>query len=145
LPVEWKKSIIVPICKAEKKECSNYRSISLLSTTYKILTIVLLSWLTQYRGNHLGSSVWILTQQVSYSLYIFCIHQILEKKWEYNKAVHQLFIDFKKAYNSVRREVLYNILIQSDIPRKLVNLIKMGLNETYNSVCVGKHLSHVSY
>jgi hypothetical protein len=44
----------------------------------------------------------------------------LEKKWEYNGKVHQLFIDFKKAYDSVRREVLYNILIEFGIPRKLV-------------------------
>jgi len=29
----------------------------------------------------------------------------LIKKLEYNEAVHQLFIDFKKAYDSVRREV----------------------------------------
>jgi hypothetical protein len=35
---------------------------------------------------------------------IFCIRQILEKKWEYNETVHQLFVDFKKAYDSVRRE-----------------------------------------
>jgi hypothetical protein len=41
----------------------------------------------------------------------FCICQILEKKWNYNERVYQLFIDFKKAYDSVRREVLYNILI----------------------------------
>ena len=27
---------------------------------------------------------------------MFCIRQILEKKWEYNEAVHQLFIDFEK-------------------------------------------------
>jgi hypothetical protein len=40
---------------------------------------------------------------------IFCILQILEKKWEYNETVHQLFIDFKKAYDSVRREVLYRV------------------------------------
>ena len=39
--------------------------------------------------------------------HIFCIHQIIEKKWEYNEEVHQLFIDFKKSYDSVRREVLY--------------------------------------
>jgi hypothetical protein len=26
------------------------------------------------------------------------------KKWEYNEAVHQLFIDFKIAYDSVRRK-----------------------------------------
>jgi hypothetical protein len=60
----------------------------------------------------------------------FCIRQILEKKWEYNETVHQTFIDFKKAYDSVRREVLCNILIEFGIPMKLVKLIKMCLNET---------------
>jgi hypothetical protein len=48
----------------------------------------------------------------------------LEKKLEYNEALHQLFTDFKKAYNSVRGEVLYNILIEFGIPMKLVSLIK---------------------
>jgi len=55
--------------------------------------------------------------------------------------VHQLFIDFKKAYDSVRREVLYNVLIKFDIPMKLVRLIKMCLTETYSRVWVGKNLS----
>jgi hypothetical protein len=61
------------------------------------------------------------------------------EKWEYNGTVHQLFIDFKKAYDSVRREVLYNILIEFGIPRKLVGLIKMCLNETYSRVRIGKN------
>jgi hypothetical protein len=65
----------------------------------------------------------------------------LEKKLEYSEVVHQLFVDFKKAYDSVRREVLYNILIESGIPLKLVRLIKMCLNETYSRVRVGKRLS----
>jgi hypothetical protein len=34
---------------------------------------------------------------------IFYIRQILEKKWEYISKVHRLFIDFKKAHDSVRR------------------------------------------
>jgi hypothetical protein len=72
---------------------------------------------------------------------IFYIQQILEKIWEYNGTVHQLFIDFKKAYNSVRREVLYNILLEFGIPGKVLGLIKMCLNETYNTVHVGKNLS----
>ena len=53
----------------------------------------------------------------------------------------QLFIDFKKAYNSVRRKVLYNILIEFRIPMKPVRLIKMSLNKTHSTVQVGKHLS----
>jgi len=50
----------------------------------------------------------------------------LRKKWEYNQVVHQLFIDFKKAYVSVRREVLYNIPIEYGIHMKLVRLIKLS-------------------
>jgi len=56
--------------------------------------------------------------------HIFCIRQILEKKWEHNEAVHQLFIDFKKAYDSVRREALYSILTEFGISKKLARLIK---------------------
>jgi hypothetical protein len=46
-----------------------------------------------------------------------------------------------KAYDSVRREVLYNILIEFGLPMKLVRLTKMCLNETYNKIRMGKHLS----
>ena len=46
--------------------------------------------------------------------------QILEKKWEYNEAVHQVFMEFKKAYDSIRREVLYNIFIEFGIHMKLL-------------------------
>jgi sorting nexin-29 len=62
-------------------------------------------------------------------------------QWEYNGAVYQLFIYFKKAFDSVRGEVLYNIFIEFGIPMKLVRLVKMCLNETYSRVQVGKHLS----
>jgi hypothetical protein len=50
-------------------------------------------------------------------------------------------MDLKKAYDSVRREVLYNILIEFGVPMKLVRLIKTCLNETYSIVCIGKQLS----
>jgi hypothetical protein len=39
--------------------------------------------------------------------------------------VHQLFIHFKKAYDLVRRDILYNILIQFGIPMKLDSVIRM--------------------
>jgi hypothetical protein len=48
--------------------------------------------------------------------------------------VHQLFIDFKNAYGSVRREVLYNILIEFGILVTLVRVIK-------SRVRVGRQLS----
>ena len=57
--------------------------------------------------------------------------------------MHQLFIDFKKAYDSVRKEVLYNILIEFGISMKLTRLGKMCLTETYSRVRVGKNLSNM--
>jgi hypothetical protein len=70
----------------------------------------------------------------------FCIHQILDKKWEYNEIVYQLFVEFEKVYDSARREILYNILIEFGVPMKLIRLIKMCLNETYNKVRIGNFL-----
>jgi hypothetical protein len=52
--------------------------------------------------------------------------------------VHQLFIDFKKACDSIKREVPYNSLLEFGIPKNLVRLIKMCLNETYSKVRIGK-------
>jgi hypothetical protein len=52
-------------------------------------------------------------------------------------------MDFKKACDSVKREVLYSVLLEFDIPTKLVRLIKMCLNETYSKVRVSKLLSYI--
>jgi hypothetical protein len=44
---QWKESIVVPIHKkGDKTDCSNYRGISLLSTSYKIISNILLARLT---------------------------------------------------------------------------------------------------
>jgi hypothetical protein len=53
----------------------------------------------------------------------------------YNETVRQLFVDFKKAYDSVKREVFYNILTEFGV---LMKLIKMCLNETYSKVRIDK-------
>jgi hypothetical protein len=47
----------------------------------------------------------------------------------------------QKAYDSVKGEILYNILLEFGMPKKLVRLIKMCLNETYSKVRTGKLLS----
>jgi hypothetical protein len=46
------------------------------------------------------------------------------ERWQYNK--------------SVKREALYNTLLEFGITKKLVKVIKMRLYETYSKVCVGK-------
>jgi hypothetical protein len=113
--------------------------VTILTTSYKILSNILLSRLSPFvdeiiRDHQCGFRRNRLTTDQMY-----CIRQILEKKWEYN--IHQLFVDFKKACDSVRMEVLYNILIEFGIPMKLVRIIKTYLNEMYRKLRTGKHLS----
>jgi sorting nexin-29 len=142
LPQQWKESIIVPIYKkGDKTDCNNYRGVSLLSTAYIIFSNILLARLIPYVNEIMGDHQCGFSCNRSTTDQIFYIQQILEKKWECNGKVHQLFIDFKKAYDSIKKEVLYNILLVFGIPKKLVRLIKICLNETYSKVSVGKLLS----
>jgi len=57
---------------------------------------------------------------IIHSAFVKC----LRKKWEYNEAVHQLVIEFKKAYDSVRRGVLYIIPFDFGVPMKLERKLK---------------------
>jgi hypothetical protein len=98
LPEVWKESIIVPIYKkGDKTDCNNYRGTSLLRTTYKLLSNILLSRLIPYAEEIIGDHQCGFRRNRSTTDHMFYIRQILEKKWEYNEAVHQLFIDFKRA------------------------------------------------
>jgi hypothetical protein len=56
-------------------------------------------------------------------------------------SISGISIDLKKVCDCVRREVLYSILIECDMPMELVRLIKMCLNETCCEVHIAKHLS----
>ena len=80
-----------------------------MPTTYKMLSNILLSRLIPYVKEIIEDHQCGFRRNRSTIDQIFCIRQMLEKKLEYNEEVNQLFIDFKKAYDSVRREVLYSI------------------------------------
>ena len=78
LPEEWKESISVPIYKTGgKTNYSNYRGISLLPTTCKILSNILLSKITSYAEEIIGDHECGFQHNRSAAGHIFCIHQIL--------------------------------------------------------------------
>jgi len=112
-----------------------------LPTAYKILSDILLSRLIPYAKEIIGDHQCGFRHKRSTIDHIFCIRQILGINWEYNEEVHKLFIDFKKAYDSFRMEVLYNILIVFGTLRKPVRLQKMSLTEIYSRVRVCKNVS----
>jgi hypothetical protein len=74
---QWKESIIVPVLKkGDKPDCSNYRGISLLSTSYRILPIVLFSRLSPCICEITGDHQCGFQRNGSTTDQIFCIRQI---------------------------------------------------------------------
>ena len=56
----------------------------------------------------------------------------MEKPWELNIEVHQIFVDFQKAYDSIRRDKLYAIMAHFGIQNELTRLRKSTMeNSTY--------------
>ena len=67
LPEEWKESIIVPIHKkGDQTDCNNYRGITILRNTCKILSNILTQGKFHMQKYYSGSSMWLSTQQVDY-------------------------------------------------------------------------------
>jgi hypothetical protein len=86
---QWMESITVPIYKkGDKPDCSNYQGISLLSTSYKMLSNIRLSRLSPYVDEIIGDHQCGFQRDRSITDQIFCIRQMLEKKCEYNETVH---------------------------------------------------------
>jgi hypothetical protein len=107
LPHQWKESLVQPIHgKGDKFDYKNYRGISLPSTSYKILSNIINSRLTPYADEITGEDQCEFQCNRLMNDQIFCIQQILEKKWD-----------------SVKRKLLCNILTEFGIPRKQTGII----------------------
>jgi sorting nexin-29 len=56
---------------------------------------------------------------------IFIVRQILEKFYAHDIDLHLLFIDFKKAFDSINQKKLLDPLVSFGIPKKIERLMKM--------------------
>ena len=73
--------------------------------------------------------------------YIFIICQIYEKCHEYNIELHNVFMDFMQAFDSVNRSTIPECLKQYKIPRKLINLVQVTLQQTKIKVKINNDIT----
>jgi Reverse transcriptase (RNA-dependent DNA polymerase) len=123
--------LLIPIYKKGKRsDCGNYRGICLLNVSHKILAVILDYRLAIYAEEIIGDYQCGLRTERPTTDKLFIIRQIMEMAWEYNVSIHQLFVDFKQAYDSLFRHVLFNIMQEFGIPSKLIRLTKATLTAT---------------
>ena len=139
IPEEWGKSILVPIPKkGDLSDCSNYRTISLINHTGKVLLTVLLNRLKSQLDPYLSE------EQAGFRKDRSTVHQILtlrllaEKAKRQGKKIYNCFIDFQKAFDTIKHEVIWATLKSYGVETKMVTLLQKIYEKAQAAVRVGK-------
>jgi sorting nexin-29 len=115
---------------------NNYRRITLLNVTYKMLSNIIFKGLNVCTEKTVGEYQCGFLPNRSTIDQIFVMRQTMEKCYEYNTDLHMLFIDFKQAVDSIDRNQLFMALESYGIPEKITRLLKMTLNDNTSKVLV---------
>ena len=96
--------------KGNPKECSNYRTIALISHTSKVMFKILQAWLQQYMNRELPDVQAGFRKGRGTRDQIANICWIIKKAREFQKNIYFCFIDYAKAFDCVDRNKLWKIL-----------------------------------
>ena len=124
-PQDWKRSVFIPNPKkGNAKECSNYRTIALISHASKVVLKILQVRLQQYMNDELpdvqaGFRIGRGTRDQ-----IANICWIIEKAREFQKNFYFCFIDYAKAFDCVDHNKLWKILKEMGTPDHLTCLLR---------------------
>ena len=119
------KSVFIPIPKkGNAKECSNYRTIALISYTSKVMLRILQARLSQYMNQELPDVQAVFRKGRRTRDQIANICWNTEKAREFQKNVYFCFTDYAKAFDCVNHNKLWKILQEVGILDHLNCLLK---------------------
>ena len=120
---DWKMSVLIPIPKkGNAKECSNYRTIALISHASKVMFKILQARLQQYVNRELSVVQAGFRRGRVTRDQIANIRWIMEKK--FHKNIYFCFIEYVKAFDYVDHNKLWKILKEMGIPDHLTCLLR---------------------
>ena len=124
-PQDWKRSVFTSIPReGNAKECSNYRTIALISHTSRVMLKILQARLQQYVNCELSDVQARCRKDRGTRDQIANIRQIIRKAREFQKSIYFCFIDYAKAFDCVDHNKLWKILKEMGIPNHLTCLLR---------------------
>lgn len=142
VPQEWRNSEIVPIFKKGKKTCcDNYRGISLLSIPGKVLARVIYNRLVPFLEQFWDETQSGFRSNRSTADMVFSTRQLIEKAKEQNTQLAIGFVDISKAFDSVNRAALFEILYKLNCPPNLLEVLKSLHTQTYATAKIEGEIS----
>ena len=112
LPQDFKDAVLIQIYKnkGDRRDCGNYRGISLLSVAGKILAKIPQQRLKLLSENVMPESQCSCRLSRSTTDMIFSDRQIHNKAIEQEQELFIVFVDFSKAFDTVGRDLLWKVL-----------------------------------
>ena len=108
-PQDWKRSVFIPVPKkGNAKECSNYRTIALISHISKVMLKILQARLQHYVNHELPDVQAEFRKGRGTRDQISNIHWIIKKAREFQKNIYFCFIDYVKAFDCESQQTLEN-------------------------------------
>jgi sorting nexin-29 len=107
-----------------RRDCNNYRGISLLNVAYKVYALIVTRRLNVINEYILSEEQCGFRKGRSCSDCIFIMEQFIKKRREFNLPTCILFIDFEKAFDRVPRGKLWNIMKNKGFPDHIVKTVQ---------------------
>ena len=125
VPKEWTDTVLVPIPKkGDMANCDNWRGIALLDVVGKVVARIVQGRLQDLAEEVLPEYQCGFRRGRGCSDMIFTVRQMVEKSWEHKAKAFLVFIDLRKAYDSVPREAMWVALHKLGVPDQLVQIIQ---------------------
>ena len=124
-PQDWKSSVFIPMPKkGNAKECSNYRTIALISHASKVMLKILQARLQQYVNCEIPDIQAGFRKGRETKDQIANICWIIKKAREFQRNIYFCCIDYTKAFDCVDHNKLWKILKEMGIPDHLTCLLR---------------------
>lgn len=129
IPSDWGKCIINPIpksCTDDKRDPLSYRGIALASSMYKLYCSILNDRLGRWSDNNDK----IVDEQNGFRKkrstidHLSSLTTLLDTRRKRKLSTYCAFIDFKKAYDCINRDILWNRLSRIGVSGKLFGAVK---------------------
>ena len=124
-PEDWKIQEFVMLYKSgDPKQCSNYRTIALISHTSKVLLMIIIHHLKPKLEQEL------LEEQAAYRKgrgtrdMLVCLQILMEKILAIGEEIFIMFIDYSKAFDSVSHVKLFAVMMEMGFPAHFVSLLQ---------------------
>uniref|UniRef100_A0A8D8M2B6 Craniofacial development protein 2 n=1 Tax=Cacopsylla melanoneura TaxID=428564 RepID=A0A8D8M2B6_9HEMI len=124
IPKEWLTSTFITLPKkTNAKECSDYRTIALMSHTLKLFLKIIHLRIYKKLEADISDSQFGFRAGMGTREALFAINILIQKSLDVNKDIYACFIDFEKAFDKVQHEKLKQILVGKNINSKDIQII----------------------